>query len=344
MIDTTKSPSSNRHDAANTFESRTFFLDADEKVLPIDHDRYVAWARREIAAPEFAGRRLILVDWYVRLAGARPEAIVNETCSWIVFDVAGFSDLHAAHGIDANAAPSAAQWAQIRSLVFDGAAGADDRVRRHYAAPNDRSVEEEAERSSSGTASPTCFVPTELARKSGVEPMLGFDRDVHRDRGLPKRLLNILRDTLRSPELSLGGFAFLLNFPWEMLQSPLFEGMGSMPHREAVMYCTRAAFGDAAIMLIAFWTVAAVGRGRGWLMQPTPVPMGAFVLIGLLITIAIEMLATSGRWLEGWTYSSHMPMLPGTNVGLVPILQWIVLPLLAVLLTRRQLRERVASK
>jgi hypothetical protein len=159
-----------------------------------------------------------------------------------------------------------------------------------------------------------------------------------------QRLLNVFRNVVRAPELSLGGFAFLLNFPWEMIQSPLFEGMDSLPHGEAVKYCTRAAFGDAVIMLIAFWAVAAAGRGRGWLMKPAPVPIAAFMLIGLLITVAIETLATSGRWLEGWTYSVHMPMLPGTDIGLVPMLQWIVLPPLAVLLTRRQLRKRPASK
>lgn len=150
-----------------------------------------------------------------------------------------------------------------------------------------------------------------------------------------------LRNALRWPELALAGFAFLLNFPWEIIQSPLFEGMASMPHRDAVQYCTRAAFGDAGIMLIAYWMVAAVsGRGRGWLQQSGRMPIAIFVIIGVLITIAIELLATSGRWLEGWTYSADMPILWGLNVGLVPVLQWIILPPVAVLLTRRQLRSR----
>ncbi len=112
-----------------------------------------------------------------------------------------------------------------------------------------------------------------------------------------------------------------------------------MPHSEAVKYCTRGAFGDAAIMLVAFWLVAAAtGRGRGWLAESGRVPVVAFVLVGVLITIVIETLATSGRWLEGWTCSVHMPIVPGTNTGLVPILQWIILPPMGVLLARPQLR------
>ena len=155
------------------------------------------------------------------------------------------------------------------------------------------------------------------------------------DRDLPKRLSSLAR----SPEIILGGFAFLLNFPWEMIQSPLFQGMVDMPHWDGVKYCTGAAFGDTAIMLVAFWIVAAVtGRGRTWLTQSGRMPVGAIVLVGVLITIVIEALATSGLWLKGWTYSVHMPMMPGTNIGLVPILQWIILPPLALLLARRQLR------
>lgn len=53
-------------------------------------------------------------------------------------------------------------------------------------------------------------------------------------------------------------------------------------------------------MVIAFSTVAAVsGRGRGWLQQSGPMPIAIFVIVGVLITTVIEVLATSGRWLEG---------------------------------------------
>lgn len=149
-----------------------------------------------------------------------------------------------------------------------------------------------------------------------------------------------LRSAIPWPELALASFALLLNFPWEIIQSPLFEGMASMPHGEALRYCSRAAFGDAGIMLVAFWTVAAASSsGRGWMQKSGNMPIAIFTIIGVLITTGIEVLATSGRWLEGWTYSADMPVLWGSNVGLVPILQWIILPPAAVLLTRRQLRS-----
>ena len=102
-------------------QSRVFLI-GDSGVQPLDHDRYVALVRGEATAPEFVGHRFILVDWYLRLACGQPEAIVNETCSWLVFDAQGAVDPHLAHAIDAVAAPTEAQWATLRALVFGNAA------------------------------------------------------------------------------------------------------------------------------------------------------------------------------------------------------------------------------
>ncbi len=108
------------------YESRVFLLHGNE-VHPLAHDRYVALARAEAAAVEFAGRRFILVDWYLRMACGQVEAVVKETCSWLVFNAEGWLDLQAAHAIDADPAPVAEQWAQVRALVFGDASVAHDR-------------------------------------------------------------------------------------------------------------------------------------------------------------------------------------------------------------------------
>lgn len=99
------------------YESRLFLLD-DDAVQELGHKRYVALARGEAPAEEFADRRFILVDWYLRLACSQQEALVNETCSWLVFDANGWLDPHAAHAINAPASPTKAQWVQISVLVF----------------------------------------------------------------------------------------------------------------------------------------------------------------------------------------------------------------------------------
>ena len=118
MMPTTPEGQSRHPDAAVDHETRLFLLGEGSSVQPLAHDRYVALARNETVLPEFAGRRFILVDWYLRIVGGQPEAVVNETCSWLVFDAQGRLDLHAALAIQEEAAPREAQWAQVRALVF----------------------------------------------------------------------------------------------------------------------------------------------------------------------------------------------------------------------------------
>ena len=142
----------------------------------------------------------------------------------------------------------------------------------------------------------------------------------------------------RLPELNVVLFAFLLNYPWEFIQAPLFEGMAERPHWQAVKTCTQAALGDAVIMLIAFWGVAALNRSRAWIAAAGRRDVAIFLAIGVFITVAIEWMAQHGWWLISWNYSASMPVLPGLGVGLAPVLQWLVLPPLVSVLVGRQLR------
>lgn len=79
------------------------------------------------------------------------------------------------------------------------------------------------------------------------------------------------RAVMDAPELNIGIFAFLLSFPWEILQSPFFQGMTTARHWDAVRICTLAALADIGLMLLNFWIVAwAGGDGAGRLSQPWP--------------------------------------------------------------------------
>lgn len=146
-----------------------------------------------------------------------------------------------------------------------------------------------------------------------------------------------VRGLVASPEVTLGIFALLLNFPWEMLQAPLFADMRSSQHAAATLACLQATLGDMVIMLLAHAVVALRARDRRWILAATGKQLMGFVAVGLSITVLIEWLATRGLWVSNWTYAETMPLFPGTGVGLVPMLQWLLLPLLAVWFTRRQL-------
>lgn len=137
------------------------------------------------------------------------------------------------------------------------------------------------------------------------------------------------------PELNVAIFSFLLNFVWEMWQIPFFADMPSGSHWLGVAICTRATLGDAGISLFAFWVVAALARSRGWILRPSRRQTATFVLVGVAVTILFEALATGP--LERWSYAPSMPTLPLLGTGLLPLLQWILLPPLVLWFVRRQL-------
>lgn len=153
---------------------------------------------------------------------------------------------------------------------------------------------------------------------------------------LPQHRAKLLESVFSAaPELNLVVFALLLNFPWEVLQAPLFEGMSAAPHSAVVGACLQATLGDAAIMLLAHAMVAAVTRRRRWVLAPSRYEVAGFIAVGLAITAVIEWLATRGRWAQTWTYSAEMPVIPGIEIGLSPLLQWVVVPPLALWFVRR---------
>lgn len=150
------------------------------------------------------------------------------------------------------------------------------------------------------------------------------------------------RRILALPEFNLALFALLLNYPWEFIQIPFFEQMPTLPHGEAVLFCTRAALGDVLIALAAFWVVALARGDRGWLRRPDRRAVLGFVAVGLLVTVGLEWHATevAGRW----HYSELMPTVPLLGTGLLPLLQWLLLPPLVVWFARRQIRGQEALR
>jgi len=118
---------------------------------------------------------------------------------------------------------------------------------------------------------------------------------------------------------------FALHFAWEMAQGNLFQLMQSMPFWRATAWCARATAGDLVITTIAF-SAAAMSGGLHWpLIRRRLSPALIFLTVGILITIGYEIYAVStGRW----AYDEQMPQILG--IGLSPLLQWIVIPLLEI--------------
>ena len=124
------------------------------------------------------------------------------------------------------------------------------------------------------------------------------------------------------PLAGLFGVSVVLNYFWEIAQSFLFVGMDSWEN--IWWHCFVASLGDGLLVL----SIHAAGwrffRRSDWFMDPHLKGYGVMLLTGLVLAIAVEWLAV--HVLQRWTYSADMPVLPGVNIGIVPLLQMLMLP------------------
>ena len=139
------------------------------------------------------------------------------------------------------------------------------------------------------------------------------------------------------PAFNIAIFALLLSLPWEFGQMWLYAGASEMSHLKGIQICMAATLGDAVIMLVAFAIVAAFVRSQDWVRAPKRSQVAGFVLIGLAITIAIEIVATRSDGAFSWRYTPAMPVTPLLEIGLAPLLMWLVVPLLVLWFVRRQI-------
>lgn len=99
--------------------------------------------------------------------------------------------------------------------------------------------------------------------------------------------------------------------------------------------CTLATVGDVGISLIAFWVVAVLAKSRRWVQRPSRRQIIIYTLVGVVITVVFEALATGP--LGRWTYAESMPTIPFLGTGLVPLSMWLLMPPLTVWFVQRQL-------
>ena len=128
---------------------------------------------------------------------------------------------------------------------------------------------------------------------------------------------------------------FALHFGWEMAQAGWFASMKGLPFWRATLLCLRATAGDFFITAIAFVVGALIAGSAFWPLRPRAgIAAAAFIVIGLAITAAYEVYAiAAGRW----RYDVSMPTTFG--IGMLPLLQWLVIPVTELFLFRRLWRH-----
>lgn len=127
--------------------------------------------------------------------------------------------------------------------------------------------------------------------------------------------------------------AFLLNFAWEVLQMPLYK-MDAY-NLKSITFCASAAVADAIMVLLLFMCFA-LFYSKPLLVRLTSSTVLLMMLAGVIGAIVVEKYYVSSG---NWTYTESMPIIPLINVGLSPILQFMVLPVLIYYLSFQLLKR-----
>lgn len=124
----------------------------------------------------------------------------------------------------------------------------------------------------------------------------------------------------------------LANLVWETAHLPLYTLWNEGTTRDkvfAVLHCTA---GDV-VVAVGVWALAMVLAGRpGWPVEAFPRVAGLVLVSGLVYTGFSEWLNTAVR--HSWAYGEWMPVIPGLELGLSPMLQWVAVPAVALAAAR----------
>jgi hypothetical protein len=115
---------------------------------------------------------------------------------------------------------------------------------------------------------------------------------------------------------------------WEVLQLPLYTIWTTDPWPRqvwAVLHCTA---GDAMIAGLSLLIALAIFATPSWPNDRTISVFAVLLVLGIVYTIYSEWMNTTVR--ANWAYSDLMPIVPILSIGLTPLLQWLIIPALAM--------------
>jgi hypothetical protein len=150
---------------------------------------------------------------------------------------------------------------------------------------------------------------------------------------LPSVLQNGINEILALPEFNLFVFAFLLNFVYEVWQSPFYEFYEAPALADKVRAITRCTLGDATIAVVCSLIVSAILRSRQWIISPSTAAIVWFTALPWLYTLFAEIYRTRIAKM----YGVRGLVVPGLKISAFPLIQWLILPSFILWFSRYQI-------
>ena len=126
----------------------------------------------------------------------------------------------------------------------------------------------------------------------------------------------------------------ILMLVWEIAQLPLYTLWRTAGWRDQIVSVLHCTAGDIAIALTAL-IFSVLVTNRSWPATEKSSMLICLIGLGVGYTIYSEW---SNLARGAWAYTERMPTLPLFGTGLAPLLQWLLLPPLALRLVARRLQ------
>lgn len=128
---------------------------------------------------------------------------------------------------------------------------------------------------------------------------------------------------------------------WELAQMPFYTVWSTGSAGQIAFDALHCTAGDILIAISAVTLASLLLRACRIVHQRRFRIALATILLGLAYTAFSEWLNVQ-LW-RSWAYSSAMPVLPELGIGLTPLLQWLVVPLGALVAAHRAYSHRIAA-
>ena len=122
--------------------------------------------------------------------------------------------------------------------------------------------------------------------------------------------------------------AFLLNILWEYLHEPLY--ITTMVHDLFGFLYMAAA--DGLLVLLIYWIVCLQARTFFWIAELKKY-LVLIIVSGTFLSFFIEI--KNMYFTSVWSYTAAMPLIPVLHIGVSPVLQMVVTPVLVFALAQR---------
>lgn len=134
--------------------------------------------------------------------------------------------------------------------------------------------------------------------------------------------------------LVIFSWAFGLNLVWEVLHA-VFYVCSSYVYIETLRDILEATIGDGLLTLCLFGLGIIYHRKIFWIYHCTRTDCLLLIGSGVLVAVLIEFFSI--HIFKRWEYNALMPLIPGLEVGITPVVQLALLPMATFFLTTRLL-------